>query len=67
MHSNIYTNIIFTGMGVKITVYTGKYRETLFILLNICNFFDVTINYPSSFFRVHYKIVLSFNPIISIG
>ena len=33
MLSNIYTNIIFIGMGVKITVYTGKYRETLFILL----------------------------------
>ena len=33
MHSNIYTNIIFIGMGVKISVYTGSYPETLFILL----------------------------------
>ena len=33
MHSNIYTNITFIGMEVKIAVYTGKYPETLFILL----------------------------------
>ena len=32
-HSNINTNIIFIGMGVKITIYTAKYPETLFILL----------------------------------
>ena len=29
MHSIIYTNIIFIGMEVKITFYTGKYTETL--------------------------------------
>ena len=50
MHSNIYTNIIFVGVGVEITVYPGKYPETLFILLNIRNFYSVTMNYQSSFF-----------------
>ena len=28
MHSNIYTNIIFIGMRVKIKVNTEKYPET---------------------------------------
>ena len=56
MYSNIYTNIIFIGLlifigiGVKITVHTEKYPETLFILPNIRNFFSVTTNYTSSFF-----------------
>ena len=50
MHSNLYTNIIFIGMGVEITVYTGKYPETLFILLNIHNFSGFTMNYPGTFF-----------------
>ena len=54
MHSNIYTNIIFIGMRVKITVYTGKYPETPLILLNIRNFSGVTMNYPSSSFSVHF-------------
>ena len=27
------TPVIFIGMVIKITVYTGKYPETLFILL----------------------------------
>ena len=31
--SNIYMNIIYMSMGVKIMVYTGKHLETLFILL----------------------------------
>ena len=31
MYSNIYNNIIFIGMGIKSTAYTGKYLETLFI------------------------------------
>ena len=30
MHSNIYTNIIFIDMGVKVTVYTGKYPEIVY-------------------------------------
>ena len=33
MRSNIYTNTILIGMGVKITVFTGKYPKILFILL----------------------------------
>ena len=33
MHNNIYTSIIFIGMGVKITVYAEQYPETLFIWL----------------------------------
>ena len=37
-------------MGGKITLYTEKYPETLFILLKIRNFSGVTMNYPSSFF-----------------
>ena len=52
MHSSIYTNIIFIGMGVKITVYNVKYSETLLVLLNIHNFSDVTMNYPSIFLSV---------------
>ena len=35
MHRNIYTNIIFIGMEMKITIYTGKYIEILFILPEI--------------------------------
>ena len=35
MHRNIYTNIIFIGMEIKITIYTGKYIEILFILPEI--------------------------------
>ena len=50
MHSNLYMNIIFIGMGVEITVYTAKYTETLFILLNIHNYSGCTMNYPGSFF-----------------
>ena len=42
-------------MGIKIMVYTGKYQETLSILLNIRNFSGVTMNYPSSFFSVYNK------------
>ena len=30
MHSNIDTKIIFIGMGVKTTVYTGKYPKTVY-------------------------------------
>ena len=51
-------------MGVRMTAYTGKYPELLFILLiymqhyllkylNIRNFSSVTINRLSSFFCVH--------------
>ena len=39
-------------MEVKIMAYTGKYPKTLFILLNICNFSGVIMNYPSSFLSV---------------
>ena len=39
-------------MGVNITVYIGKYLETLFILLNIRNFSGVTTNYQSSIFSL---------------
>ena len=31
MQSNIYTNIIFIGIGVKIIVSAEKYPETLLI------------------------------------
>ena len=52
-------------MGVRMTAYTGKYPELLFILLiymqhyllkylNIRNFSSVTINRLSSFFCVHH-------------
>ena len=27
------TSVIFIGIGVKIKIYTGKYPQTLFILL----------------------------------
>ena len=50
MHSNIYPDIIFISMRVKIKVYTGKYFETLSILLNIRNFSGFTINYTNPFF-----------------
>ena len=50
---NIYMNTIFTVMGEKITVYTGKYSERLYILLNNHNFSGVTMNYPGSFFSVY--------------
>ena len=43
MYSNIYTNIIFIGMGVKITVYTEKNLETRFVLLKIRHFFLVSL------------------------
>ena len=33
MHRNIYESIIFPSIAVKVTVYTGVYPETLFILL----------------------------------
>ena len=33
------TPVIFIGMGIKITVNTGKYTEKLFILLFVCFFF----------------------------
>ena len=33
MHSNIYMNIIFISMGIKITIYSEKYPEISFILL----------------------------------
>ena len=50
MHSNIYTNMIFIGMGVKVADLTRQYPKTLFILLNMRNFSWVTMNYPIYFF-----------------
>ena len=50
MHGNIYMDIIFIDLRVKIKIYTGKYSETLSVLLNILNFSGFTINYPNPFF-----------------
>ena len=33
MHSNIYTHMIFIGMRVRITIYTGNHPETLIIVM----------------------------------
>ena len=46
----ISRNIIIIVMREKITDYTGKYPETLFILLNNRNFPGVTMNCSSLFF-----------------
>ena len=65
IHSNIYTNIIFIGMGVKITVHTRKYPETLFIFYWISEIFLVSpwiirVSFFSCILKI-VRILLLFN------
>ena len=54
-HSNIHTNIIFINMGLKITVYTKKYPDPLFILLE---YMQLLPKHPLIFFCSFYPCVI---------
>ena len=44
MHSNIYANIIFIGLGENIPKHSILLKYMYSYYLNICNFYDVTMN-----------------------